>query len=227
MGGGSYRGVRLSYPLCPFRRALFKARLARQLGEMIAARALSETEAAGLLDWPPALLVDVLRGRFRTLGEGRLLEALARFGREVRIVVGPPTHPPRTAGRVELEVLAEQAIASPNPGRSARLAAWPPTPKGPRITMKSATITLPDDIEQALEQFVAEQPMPLQLTTVVQTAVREYLGERGYLPCSAALRIRPAQRGSGHEDVSVLHATGLSRRSGTCRSVSGSDHHLV
>lgn len=84
---------------------LIKARLARQLGEMIAARGLSETEAAGLLDWPPALLVDVLRGRFRTLGEERLLEALVRFGREVRIVVGPPAHPPRTAGRVELEVL--------------------------------------------------------------------------------------------------------------------------
>jgi hypothetical protein len=76
--------------------------------------------------------------------------------------------------------------------------------------MRSATITLPDDIEQALEQFVAEQPAPLQLTTVVQTAVREYLGERGYLPSPAALRIRPAQRGSGHEDVSVLHDQYLS-----------------
>lgn len=71
--------------------------------------------------------------------------------------------------------------------------------------MRHATITLPDDIELALEQFVDEQPEPMQLATVVQSAVREYLGERGYLPSSAALRIRPAQRGSGHDDVSVLH----------------------
>ena len=47
--------------------------------------------------------------------------------------------------------------------------------------MKRATITLPDDLEQALERFVEEQEVPVQLTAVVQAAVREYLGERGYL----------------------------------------------
>ncbi len=71
--------------------------------------------------------------------------------------------------------------------------------------MKRATITLPDDIEQALEQFLAEQVVPVQLTAVVQSAVREYLGERGYLPSPSALRIRPAERGSGKDDVSVSH----------------------
>ena len=45
--------------------------------------------------------------------------------------------------------------------------------------MKRATITLPDDLEQALERFVDEQDVPVQLTAVVQAAVREYLGERG------------------------------------------------
>ncbi len=54
-----------------------------------------------------------------------------------------------------------------------------------------ATITLPDDIEQALEQFVAEQAVPVQLTAVVQSAVREYLGEPDDLPSPAVLRIRP------------------------------------
>ncbi|EIC23274.1 hypothetical protein [Thiorhodovibrio frisius] len=76
--------------------------------------------------------------------------------------------------------------------------------------MRRATITLPDDIDQALVQFVAEQPEPVQLSTVVQSAVREFLGERGYLPSSAALRIRPSQQGSGHDDVSVLHDRYLS-----------------
>jgi len=76
--------------------------------------------------------------------------------------------------------------------------------------MKRATITLPDDIEQALEQFVAEQAVPVKLTAVVQSAVREYLGERGYLPSPAVLRIRPARRGSGKNDVSVSHDQYLS-----------------
>jgi metal-responsive CopG/Arc/MetJ family transcriptional regulator len=76
--------------------------------------------------------------------------------------------------------------------------------------MKRATITLPDDLEQALERFVNEQAVPVQLTAVVQAAVREYLGERGFLPTASKLRIRSAQRGSGQEDVSAAHDRYLS-----------------
>jgi hypothetical protein len=71
--------------------------------------------------------------------------------------------------------------------------------------MKRATITLPDDIEQALQRFVQEQEVPVQLTAVVQAAVREYLGERGYLRAASPLRIRPAAHGSGEKDGSVSH----------------------
>jgi Arc/MetJ-type ribon-helix-helix transcriptional regulator len=71
--------------------------------------------------------------------------------------------------------------------------------------MKRATITLPDDLEQALERFVEEQDVPVQLTAVVQAAVREYPGKRGYLRASSALRIRPAALGSGEKDGSVSH----------------------
>lgn len=76
--------------------------------------------------------------------------------------------------------------------------------------MKRATITLPDDLEQALERFVDEQAIPVQLTAVVQAAVREYLGERGYLPSATRLRIRPAKQGSGQNDISVAHDQYLS-----------------
>ncbi len=76
--------------------------------------------------------------------------------------------------------------------------------------MKRATITLPDDVEKALERFVAEQDIPVQLTAVVQTAVREYLADRGYLPNASKLRIRPAKQGSGRDDVSVSHDQYLS-----------------
>jgi len=76
--------------------------------------------------------------------------------------------------------------------------------------MKRATITFPDDLEQALERFVETQAAPVQLTAVVQAAVREYLGERGYLPTASTLRIRPAKRGSGQDDVSLSHDQYLS-----------------
>ncbi len=53
--------------------------------------------------------------------------------------------------------------------------------------------------------LIDEQEVPVQLTAVVQAAVREYLGERGYLETSSPLRIRPAERGSGQKDVSISH----------------------
>ena len=71
--------------------------------------------------------------------------------------------------------------------------------------MKRATITLPDDLEQALDQYAEEQEVPVRLTAIIQAAVREYLRERGYLHATAPLRIRPAERGSGKSDVSTSH----------------------
>ncbi len=71
--------------------------------------------------------------------------------------------------------------------------------------MIQANITLPDNLEQALERFVKEQEVPVQLTAVVQAAIGEYLGERGYLRTSSTLRIRPAKRGSGRKDISISH----------------------
>ena len=84
--------------------------------------------------------------------------------------------------------------------------------------MKRATITFPDDLEQAMERFVEEQEVPVQLTAVVQAAVREYLGERGYLETAAPLRIRPAARGNGQQDVSISHDR--ARDSVACNMVS-------
>lgn len=71
--------------------------------------------------------------------------------------------------------------------------------------MKRATVTFPNDLEQALASYLNDQEVPLALTAVVQAAVREYLVERGYLPPIAPLRIRAAKRGSGKKDVSTEH----------------------
>ena len=47
--------------------------------------------------------------------------------------------------------------------------------------MKRATMTFPDDLAEAMESYLASQEAPPALTTVVQAALRHYLGERGFL----------------------------------------------
>jgi len=71
--------------------------------------------------------------------------------------------------------------------------------------MKRATMTLPDDLAKAVDEYVAAQEAPPALTAVVQAALREYLRERGFLRPYRPLKITPAPRGSGLTDVSVNH----------------------
>ena len=71
--------------------------------------------------------------------------------------------------------------------------------------MKPTTITLPDDIEHALEACLDDQEVPLALTAVVETVLRDYLAEHGYLRPAHPLKITPAQRGSSKRAVSVTH----------------------
>jgi hypothetical protein len=66
-------------------------------------------------------------------------------------------------------------------------------------------MTLPDDLAEAVDNYVQAQEAPPALTAVVQAALREYLGERGFLRTRRPLKIRPAKRGSGHSDVSENH----------------------
>ena len=70
--------------------------------------------------------------------------------------------------------------------------------------MKRATITLPDDLAKAVEEYLQAQDAPPALTTVVQASLREYLRERGFLREYRALKITPVGR-SGRTDVSVNH----------------------
>jgi Arc/MetJ-type ribon-helix-helix transcriptional regulator len=70
--------------------------------------------------------------------------------------------------------------------------------------MKRATMTLPDDLAQAVDQYVKAQDAPPSLTAVVQAALREYLRERGYLRPYRPLKIRPKGR-SGRSDASINH----------------------
>ncbi len=73
------------------------------------------------------------------------------------------------------------------------------------VSMKRATITLPDDIAKAVDEYVLAQEAPPALTVVMQAALREYLRERGYLREYRPLKITPAKKGSGRSDVSINH----------------------
>lgn len=71
--------------------------------------------------------------------------------------------------------------------------------------MKRATITLPEDLAKAVDEYLRAQEIAPALTRVVQTALREYLRERGFLRAFHPLKITPAPRGSGQTHVSVDH----------------------
>jgi metal-responsive CopG/Arc/MetJ family transcriptional regulator len=71
--------------------------------------------------------------------------------------------------------------------------------------MKRATVTIPDDLAEAVDSFVRAQDAPPALTAVVQAALRQYLTERGYLRARKPLCINPAPKGSGRRDVSQAH----------------------
>ena len=70
--------------------------------------------------------------------------------------------------------------------------------------MRRATMTLPDDLAKAVDDYLKAQEAPPALTTVVQAALREYLRERGFLREYRPLKITP-KGNSGRSDVSQNH----------------------
>jgi Arc/MetJ-type ribon-helix-helix transcriptional regulator len=71
--------------------------------------------------------------------------------------------------------------------------------------MKRATVTIPDDLADAVESYVRDQEARPALTVVVQSALRQFLSQRGYLGRRSPLHITPAKHGSGLTDVSQEH----------------------
>jgi Arc/MetJ-type ribon-helix-helix transcriptional regulator len=71
--------------------------------------------------------------------------------------------------------------------------------------MKHATVTIPDDLERAVDSYVRSQDVPPPLTAVVQAALREYLAQRGFLQRPVRrLRIAQHPRAAGGR-ISVNH----------------------
>jgi len=70
--------------------------------------------------------------------------------------------------------------------------------------MKRATMTLPDDLAEAVASYQEAQEASPSLTTVVQAALREYLRARGFLRKYRPLKIEPVGH-SGRSDISEEH----------------------
>jgi predicted XRE-type DNA-binding protein len=68
---------------------LIKAQLAAKIGEIIKRRRLTQVEAAEIIGMPQPKLSGLLRGQFRGVSEAKMLNCLARLGRDVTITVGP------------------------------------------------------------------------------------------------------------------------------------------
>jgi predicted XRE-type DNA-binding protein len=78
---------------------LLKAKLAAKIGEILNARGWSQQHAGQVLGIPQPKLSKMLRGQFRGISEAKMLDCLARLGRDVQIVIGEE----RTgAGRIEV-----------------------------------------------------------------------------------------------------------------------------
>jgi hypothetical protein len=71
--------------------------------------------------------------------------------------------------------------------------------------MKRATISVSDELASAIEAYRRDQELAPSLTAVTEAALAEYLSQRGYLKPRRALRIRPAEKGSGDSRGSIEH----------------------
>jgi predicted XRE-type DNA-binding protein len=81
---------------------LIKARLVTKIGEIIAMRKLTQTEAAHLLGLTQPKISDLLNGRFRGISEHRLLECLTKLGQDIEIRIRPASG--RSVGKLRLSV---------------------------------------------------------------------------------------------------------------------------
>src|SRR5229473_70193 len=80
---------------------LVKAQLATKIGEIVKRRHLTQIQAAEVLGMTQPKLSNMLRGKFRGISEAKMLDCLAKLGRDVKIVVGPARRSAK-AGRIEV-----------------------------------------------------------------------------------------------------------------------------
>lgn len=68
---------------------LVKAKLASKISDIIKRQNLTQQQAAELLAMPQPKVSLMLRGQFRGISESKMLDCLARLGRDIDIVIKP------------------------------------------------------------------------------------------------------------------------------------------
>jgi len=66
---------------------LVKAKLTREIAQIIKSRHLTQQRAAELLGMPQPKLSEMSRGKFRGISQTKMMDCLNRLGRDVEIVV--------------------------------------------------------------------------------------------------------------------------------------------
>lgn len=77
-----------------------KSQLAGEIARAIKAKRLTQDAAAELLGIDQSKISRITRGQFRGVSESKLMELVAKLGRDIKIVVGPAK---KRAGKVALE----------------------------------------------------------------------------------------------------------------------------
>ncbi len=71
--------------------------------------------------------------------------------------------------------------------------------------MRRATVTIPDELEKALDSYRRNLEFPPSLAAVMQTALKEYLRVRGYTALAEPdTGQRPSQRPTVYEDAPTV-----------------------
>lgn len=68
---------------------LRKAQLTSEISKIIKTRRWSQQRAAEVMGIPQPKLSEMLRGHFRGISETKMLDCLARLGRDIQITIGP------------------------------------------------------------------------------------------------------------------------------------------
>jgi predicted XRE-type DNA-binding protein len=66
---------------------LVKAQLASTLQEIITSRNMTQTQAAEIMGLPQPKLSRLLKGQFRGISEFKMMDCIARLGRDIQIVI--------------------------------------------------------------------------------------------------------------------------------------------
>jgi predicted XRE-type DNA-binding protein len=66
---------------------LVKAQLASTIQDILDSRGLTQTQAAELMGLPQPKLSCLLKGQFRGISEFKMMDCIARLGRDIQIVI--------------------------------------------------------------------------------------------------------------------------------------------